>query len=97
MGRRPRVGASKTRGNILFVVDFEGAAVKDLRDLPVALVNANTGSVVNVVVQRNPQISGVRVSFELNPEGSELVELRLALRSGDQNISESWLYRWTKP
>lgn len=94
---KTRVGASKTAGNYLFVIDFEGSAVKDLRDLPVALVNANTGSVINVVVQRNPHISGVRVSFELNPEGSELVELRLALRSGDQNISESWLYRWTKP
>lgn len=94
---KTRVGASKTSGNYLFVIDFEGSAVKDLRDLPVALVTANTGSVTNVVVQRNPHISGVRVAFEMNPDGAELVELRLALRSGEQTISESWLYRWTKP
>lgn len=94
---KTRVGAAKTPGNLLFVVDFEGSAVKDLRDLPVALVKAHTGSVANVVVQRNPHISGVRVAFELNPDGSELVELRLVLQSAEQNISESWLYRWTKP
>jgi periplasmic glucans biosynthesis protein len=38
----------------------------------------------------------VRVSFELDPGGTELSELRLALRLGDQQISETWLYRWTK-
>lgn len=94
---KTRVAASKTAGKILFVIDFEGPAVKDLRDLPVATVHANTGTVTNIVVQRNPNISGVRVAFELNPDGSELVELRLGLKSAEQNISESWLYRWTKP
>ena len=50
----------------------------------------------NVVVQRNPEISGVRVTFELAPGGAELVELRLVLKAGEQAISETWLYRWTK-
>jgi len=35
-------------------------------------------------------------NFELDPGGTELSELRLALRLGDQQISETWLYRWTK-
>ncbi len=39
----------------------------------------------------------MRVSFELNPNGADLVELRLALKAGEQLISENWLYRWTKP
>jgi len=38
----------------------------------------------------------VRVSFELDPGGTDLSELRLVLRAGEQQISESWLYRWTK-
>lgn len=92
-----RVGGAKTQGSTLFVIDFEGPALKGLRDLPVCDLSQSAGKTSNVVVQRNPQISGVRVTFELNPEGAELVELRCALKSGDQWISESWLYRWTTP
>lgn len=92
-----RVGAAKTEGHTLFVIDFEGPAVKELRDLPVCNLSQSAGKTSNIVVQRNPEISGVRVTFELNPEGAELVELRCALRAADQLISESWLYRWTTP
>ena len=94
---KTRIGNAKKPGSQLFVIDFEGAAVKDLRDLPVAEVSGNAGTVTNVVVQRNPEVSGVRVSFELNPEAADLVELRLVLKAAEQTISESWLYRWTKP
>lgn len=94
---KTRIGNAKKPETMLFIVDFEGPAVKDIRDLPVALVNANPGSVANIVVQRNPDIAGVRVAFEMSPGGSELVELRLVLKSAEQIISESWLYRWTKP
>jgi glucans biosynthesis protein len=48
------------------------------------------------VIQRNPEISGLRVSFELTTGGTEVIELRLALRVNDQLLSESWLYRWTR-
>lgn len=94
---KTRIGLSKNEGNSLFVVDFEGPAVKELRDLPVAELSVNPGASSSIVVQRNPEISGIRVSFELNPNGADLVELRLALRAGEQLISENWLYRWTKP
>lgn len=94
---KTRLGAAKKAGTLLFVIDFEGAAVKELRDLPVADLSCNPGACANVVVQRNPELPGVRVSFELNPNGADLVELRLALKAADQYISESWLYRWTKP
>ncbi len=93
---KTRMGATKKDGISLFVIDFEGAAVKELRDLPVAELSVNPGSSANIVVQRNPEIAGVRVSFELNPGDAELVELRLSLKGGDQQISETWLYRWTK-
>lgn len=92
-----RVGDGKTAGNTLFVIDFVGPAVANLRDMPVCDLNKNAGQVSNVVVQKNPELSGVRVSFELNPDGADLVELRCALKAGDQLISESWMYRWTKP
>ncbi|MGE0053727.1 MAG: glucan biosynthesis protein [Hyphomicrobium sp.] len=92
-----RVGKAKEADKTLFVIDFTGPAVKDLRDMPVCDLTNSTGQVANVVVQKNPEVSGVRVSFELNPDGAELVELRCALKAGDQWISESWMYRWTKP
>ena len=67
-----------------------------MRQMPVAVVTANPGTVSDIAVHDNPEINGVRVSFELDPGGTELSELRLALRLGDQQISETWLYRWTK-
>ena len=90
-----RVGKGKKPGSTLFVVDFTGPAVAGGK-LPVATVTANPGRIDNVSVHTNPEIDGVRVSFELDPAGTELCELRLALRLGDQQISETWLYRWTK-
>jgi glucans biosynthesis protein len=91
-----RLGRGKAPGSQLFVVDFAGAALEDRKDMPVAMVTSSPGTVSNVVVHDNPEIKGVRVSFELDPGGTELCELRLALRLGDQQISETWLYRWTK-
>jgi len=71
--------------------------VKDAKDLPVADVTASAGQISNVAVQRNLEISGVRVTFELTPGDAELAELRCILKAGDQAVSETWLYRWTKP
>jgi periplasmic glucans biosynthesis protein len=91
-----RIGDARTKGAKLFVVDFAGPAVAGQRQMPVAAVVSNPGTISNVVVHANPEIDGVRVSFELNPAGTDLCELRLALKLGDRQISESWLYRWTR-
>jgi glucans biosynthesis protein len=91
-----RVGRGKRPGTILFVVDFAGPAVAGQKDLPVASVAANPGTVADVTVHANPEIDGVRVSFDLDPAGTDLSELRLALMLADRQISETWLYRWTK-
>jgi glucans biosynthesis protein len=90
-----RVGKGKKPGRMLFVVDFAGPAITG-DTVPVATVLSNPGTISNVAVHANPEIDGVRVSFELDPTGSELCELRLALKLADEQISETWLYRWTK-
>ncbi len=92
---KTRRGQSR-KGNVLFAVDFDGPAVKEAAELPVADVTASAGTVSNVVVQRYPEIGGVRCNFELQPGSADLIELRLVLRSGERAVSESWLYRWTK-
>ncbi|MBA2127822.1 glucan biosynthesis protein D [Hyphomicrobium methylovorum] len=94
---KTRIAKGKSPDTILFVLDLTGASVKDARDLPVADVSARTGKISNVSVQRNSEISGVRVMFELTPGDAELVELRCVLKAGQQPVSETWLYRWTKP
>lgn len=94
--RKTFVGGMKKADTQLFVVDFEGPSVRDLKDLPVAQLGVSAGSVANLVVQRHPDINGVRVAFELNTSGTDVVELRLGLRIGEQLISETWLFRWTQ-
>ena len=49
----------------------------------------------NVVIQPNPEIDGVRVSFRLAPDKETVVELRAQLMQGDKPLSEVWIYRWT--
>lgn len=93
--RQTWVGNAR-KGAILFVLDFDGLALKDIKDLPVAEVRASAGTVQNVVVQRNPETGGVRSSFEVQPQGAEMIELRLVLKTADQMVSESWVYRWTR-
>ncbi|MGH6815339.1 MAG: glucan biosynthesis protein, partial [Hyphomicrobiaceae bacterium] len=93
--RKTRVGNGR-KGAVLFVVDFDGPAGGSLKDLPAAELRASAGTVSKPVVQFNPEISGLRCSFELQPGAAELSELRLELWAGDQNVSEIWLYRWTR-
>ena len=64
--------------------------------MPHAELSVSAGAVSGLAVARHPHIEGVRVSFELDTAEAEIVELRLGLRSGEQMISESWLFRWTQ-
>lgn len=90
------VGAGSRPDRTLFVVDFAGPNVRDAREMPTAELSVTSGTTSTTSVQRNPDIQGYRVKFELNPSGTDLVELRLALKLAGQLISENWLYRWTR-
>lgn len=95
--RKTRLGVVRGKpDHTLFVVDFDGPALKDLRELPQAAVQTSTGNAASIVVQRHIDGEALRVSFEVNTAGQDFVELRLALKNGDQVISETWLYRWTR-
>lgn len=93
--KQTRVG---TRGGNVanFVIDFVGPSVRDLQEMPTADLAASAGATSDLVVQRLPEAQGLRVRFNLNTTGTDLIELRLGLRVGNQLISESWLYRWTR-
>ncbi|HEY0940882.1 MAG TPA: glucan biosynthesis protein G [Steroidobacter sp.] len=77
----------------VFVVDFAGVG-RTIEGLKLD-VGASTGKLHHLVLQPNPLTKGVRASFELDPAGSNLVELRMRLLRANRPISETWLYRWT--
>ncbi|MDY6944111.1 MAG: glucan biosynthesis protein [Pseudomonadota bacterium] len=88
-----RSGPSLDGKRRIFVVDFAGAG-RNIEGLKLD-VGASAGKVSNPVLQQNPLTKGVRASFELDPSGSNLVELRLRLLRANRPITETWLYRWT--
>ncbi|MGE0611970.1 MAG: glucan biosynthesis protein [Hyphomicrobiales bacterium] len=92
-----RAGLSFDKKRRLFVIDFKAPEFGDnaFRDV-VPKVSASRGNVSNVVGRYAEALRTYRVSFELQPDGAELSELRAVLIGGqEQPASETWLYRWT--
>ncbi|MDS4025371.1 MAG: glucan biosynthesis protein G [Candidatus Contendobacter sp.] len=80
-----------------FVIDFGGDNLARLTDdAPVkGVVSSSTGQIQNVVVHKNPQTQGWRLSFELLPQGDTAAELRGFLKLGNDVLTETWSYQWT--
>ena len=89
-------GPQRKTGALQFVVDFKRTPTGSPGELPVARAEASAGAISAPIVQPNPEIDGLRVSFSLDPKGASTSELRLVLLAGDTAISDTWLYRWTK-
>ena len=75
-----------------FVIDFGG---DNLTRLPAdaavsAVVSGSTGQIQNVVVHKNPQTQGWRLSFELMPQDDAPSELRAFLKLGNDVLTETW-------
>ena len=62
---------------------------------PTAIVKNSAGEIHNIVVTENHHNNGYRVTFELDPLDSNLVELRLDLQFSDGRKAEDWMYQWT--
>jgi glucans biosynthesis protein len=79
-----------------FVVDFAGEAPSTVRASAVQLMaQATPGSLHDAQITENPEINGLRLQFDLDPEGADLVEMRMELRAGERRIAETWVYRWS--
>jgi glucans biosynthesis protein len=93
---KTRVGAGPN-GTRRFVLELVGGALLSVDPKSIqTTVTASKGAIENLVLQRNPETSGMRVSFILDPKGEQVVELRGLLKAGDRPLSETWLYRWTR-
>ncbi|MEW6257861.1 MAG: glucan biosynthesis protein G [Pseudomonadota bacterium] len=89
-----RAGAAGDRR--LFVVDYVGGSVRDLApDGVEARVTTNAGDISNIVLQPNPEMQGTRLSFALNPKGTDVAELRAGVFREGKPLTETWIYRWT--
>lgn len=80
-----------------FIVVFSGEVLADPQRIAglKAALTTSPGSATNIRTFSNPQAKTCRVVFDVDPAGETFCELRLVLQSGDDPISETWLYRWT--
>jgi glucans biosynthesis protein len=62
---------------------------------PKPVVTASVGVISDIWVEPNPVTNGWRLTFNLDPEDEELVELRVELQMPDGRPADTWLYRWT--
>ena len=93
---RTLIGAGPD-GRRRFVVDFAGSGEPPVRPSAVQLsAQSNQGTLHNAEISENPEVGGLRLRFDLEPEGFDQVEIRIDLRSGDRPIAETWVYRWSQ-
>jgi glucans biosynthesis protein len=90
-----RVGrALNNDGHRSFVIDFKGAG--NIPDGIVPEVWSSAGEVFAPRGQVVAQTGAYRVAFEFDPEGHDIVEMRVVLHAEGKPWSETWLYRWTR-
>jgi len=94
-----RIGPGRDAGMRRFTLDFAGGPLDELgSDAPLEVVaEAYRGELGPPALVRHQQIGGWRVWFDLNPHGEELCELRCFLKLRGEQVTETWIYRWTAP
>ena len=91
-----RVGRVPGDSNrVMFVIDFALADDALMEELEPS-VSSSAGKILNPVIKRNPEAGLTRLSFELDPENTQLSELRAVLLRGGKPVTETWLYRWRR-
>jgi glucans biosynthesis protein len=49
----------------------------------------------DVWIEANPVTKGWRLTFNLDPQNEQLIELRVEVAFPDGQPADIWLYRWT--
>jgi glucans biosynthesis protein len=95
------VGQKRRYFSRRFVVDFAGGELAKLgRDEKVEpVITASSGRVELTSARPLDAIHGYRAMFDVRPpdQGTEPIDLRLFLRSGDRPLTETWSYQWVPP
>ena len=92
-----RTGRGSTGARRRFLVDFSSPRFTDQAAIAEisAVASAAKGTISGVRLIPHFDRKVVRASFELDPGGEALCELRLVLMESGKAASETWLYRWT--
>ena len=78
-----------------FIVDYGLSQAKMAAAVdPTVNVSSNPGAISETTMQPNPLTGGWRLSFKLDPQNADQVELRVVVKI-DGIPAETWLYRWT--
>jgi glucans biosynthesis protein len=95
MGRIPG-DTSEAKSRIL--LQFEGEQLSDPERAATITptIWSSAGKISSIRVYRTPRQGSMRVVFDLEPGGQNLVELRAVLKRDAAPMSETWLYRWTQ-
>jgi periplasmic glucans biosynthesis protein len=93
-----RITSDTSDAKIRALVQFEGEHLSDPAKAAAILptIWSSAGKVSSVRTYRTPKHSSMRVVFDLDPAGQNLVELRVVLKQDAVPMSETWLYRWTQ-
>jgi glucans biosynthesis protein len=96
--RSTRLRPENSLGPPRFVIDFAGTTphAADLSAPGHAKIQVSQGQVQNLIVQTNDASGGWQVFFDLAGVGDKRSELRLRLQSGDELVSETWVYDYQK-
>jgi glucans biosynthesis protein len=98
MGNGGQPGLPRPRGVRKFMVEFFGGPLANLAygELPEPILTASRGTFSYIFAEAVPNdVPGHwRAQFDLTVDGTEPVDLRCYLRSGDKVLTETWLYQY---
>jgi len=92
----PGEQAPRPRSHRRFVVDFvrPGSEGGTRADAVEPVLESSSGTIADLRTEPLPDAAGWRVSFRLEPDGSQPADMRLYLSTGDSSVSETWSYVW---
>jgi len=97
IGRGGQPGKPRPKGVYKFCVEFAGSALDPLWGDSVKaepVVSASSGTVSGAFMEPVPGTKRWRAIFDLTPNGSDPVELRLYIRGNGDALTETWLYQF---
>jgi len=97
-GRGGEPGQNRPKGVRKFVVEFLGGRLESLPygTRPEPVLSAASGTFSDVFTEAVPDsVAGHwRAQFDFTASGTDVVDMRLYLKVGDQTLSETWLYQY---
>ena len=91
-------GAPRSKVLRKFLIEFQGPilATLDEGEVPEPVVTASRGTFSHFITERSPDGTKDlwRTMFDLDPQGTEPVEMRCSLRYKNRPLTETWTYRY---